>query len=51
MFLVNLPSLDDPDDNKSDDCGHWVADTGLRTLGCGHWVADTGFTQVENQSL
>jgi len=24
MFLVNLSSLDDPDDIKSDDCGHWV---------------------------
>ena len=24
MFLVNLMSLDDPDDIKSDDCGHWV---------------------------
>ena len=24
LFLVNLPSLDDPDDIKSDDCGHWV---------------------------
>ena len=24
IFLVNLTSLDDPDDIKSDDCGHWV---------------------------
>ena len=24
MFLVNLTSLNDPDDIKSDDCGHWV---------------------------
>jgi len=24
MFLVNLNSLDDPDDIKSDDCGHWI---------------------------
>jgi len=24
MFLVNLSSLDDPEDIKSDDCGHWV---------------------------
>ena len=24
MFLVDLTLLDDPDDIKSDDCGHWV---------------------------
>ena len=24
MFLVDLSSLDDPEDIKSDDCGHWV---------------------------
>ena len=24
MFLVNLSSLHDPDDIKSDDCGHWI---------------------------
>ena len=24
MFLVDLTSLEDPDDIKCDDCGHWV---------------------------
>ena len=27
MFLVDLSSLDDPEDIKSDDCGHWVHTT------------------------
>ena len=28
MFLVDLNSLNDPDDIKSDDCGHWIHNGG-----------------------